>query len=434
MALIYCGIDEAGYGPMLGPLCVGFAAFRVEGWDPAGGAPDLWEVLDKAVCRRGRDGRGRIAVADSKKLKLSNQSKGRHPLVHLERGVLAFGGLLSGEASGGVPRLCEPCGQSDGAGLPEHGRHGRGTQIPGALDSDEDLFDAVGARLEPHPWYAGDPTPLPLSGSMAQLAIARNTLALACAGAGVEPLALACIAVGETEFNEVVRTGGSKAHLTGRCFARYLRRAVERWGGSGDEVRIVCDRHGGRTSYSPMIEAAVRGLGCEVETIEESERCSRYAIRTPCPIAGGRAFQPATPAAPTPDSADEPQPMGATSVGETDEAPPPPPPPRRGGGGGAGGGGARPGDGPTPSGGPNPRPIIVQFRPEAEEAHLPVALASMTAKLVRELAMARFNRYWCGRMAELKPTAGYVQDARRWLEDLEGVLCDDEREAMVRMA
>jgi len=413
MALIYCGIDEAGYGPMLGPLCVGFAAFRVEGWDPAGGAPDLWELLDKAVCRRGRDGRGRIAVADSKKLKLSNQSKSRHPLVHLERGVLAFGGL-AGE--------------------------GRGSE-PVRIDCDRTLFEALGVRLESHPWYAGDPTPLPLSGSAAQLAIARNTLALACEGAGVEPLALACIAVGETEFNEVVRTGGSKAHLTGRCFARYLRRAVERWGGSGDEVRIVCDRHGGRTSYSPMIEAAVRGLGCEVETIEESERCSRYAIRTPCPISGGRAFesaapvpsggrafQPATSAAPTPDAADELGPMGDASVGESEEGSPPPNPLPPGAGGGAGG------DGPPLGDGPPPGPIVVQFRPEAEEAHLPVALASMTAKLVRELAMARFNRYWCGRMAELKPTAGYVQDARRWLEDLEGVLCDDEREAMVRLA
>jgi len=166
--------------------------------------------------------------------------------------------------------------------------------------------------------------------------------------------------VGESEFNEAVRTGGSKAHLTTRCFARYLRRVVERWGDGGDEVRVVCDRHGGRTSYASMIEMAVRGLGCGVETVEESERCSRYVIA--------------------------------------------------------------PGD------------IHIQFRPEAEEAHLPVALASMTAKLVRELSMARFNRYWCARMPELKPTAGYVQDARRWLEDLDGVMYDDEREAMVRTA
>jgi len=124
-----------------------------------------------------------------------------------------------------------------------------------------------------------------------------------------------------------------------------------------------------------MIEAAVRGLGFEVETLEETDRCSRYAVQKTESEAQARS--------PEPD---------------------------------------------------NPCSIHIQFRPEAEEAHLPVALASMTAKLVRELAMARFNRYWCDRIPGLKPTAGYVQDARRWLVDVEGVLCDDEREAMVRKA
>lgn len=408
MALVYCGIDEAGYGPMLGPLCVGFSAFRLAAWRPEDGAPDLWRLLGAAVCREGRDRSGRIPVADSKRLKLPNQSKTRHPLTHLERSVLAFGGIMRGDRPS---RLGEPCGPPDD--LP-----GRGPDphAPGGLDSDAGLFDALGARLEPHPWYAGDPTPLPLAGTAAQLAIARNRLALACEGAGVEPLALACIVVGEGEFNETVRTGGSKAHLTGRCFARCLRRAVERWGGSGDEVRLVCDRQGGRTSYGPMVEAAVRGLGCEVETLEESDRCSRYAVRTPQPAtlaSSGRrasarradlpvgASEPAARIVMSSEPAGESGPSGAARVGESEEG--------RGG-------------------------IVVQFRPEAEDAHLPVALASMTAKYVRELAMARFNRYWCGRMPELKPTAGYVQDARRWLEDLENVLCDDEREAMVRMA
>lgn len=355
MALIYCGIDEAGYGPMLGPLCVGFSAFRVEDWTPDEGAPDLWKLLDKAVCRKGRDSRGRIAVADSKKLKLSNQSKTRHPLTHLERGVLAFGGLLGGGSETGEPRSGEPVGASGGA------------EVPGQdLTTDELLFGALGVHLESHPWYAGEATALPLEGTASSHAITRNMLALACEGAGVEPLALACIAVGESEFNEAVRTGGSKAHLTTRCFARYLRRVVERWGDGSDEVRVVCDRHGGRTSYASMIGTAVRGLGCGVETLEETERCSRYVI------SGGAS--------------------------------------------------------------PEEQGVHVQFRPEAEEAHLPVALASMTAKMVRELSMARFNRYWCARMPELKPTAGYVQDARRWLEDLDGVMYDDEREAMVRQA
>ncbi len=410
MALIYCGIDEAGYGPMLGPLCVGFSAFRIEHWDPDTGAPDLWQVLEGAVCRKGRDARGRVAVADSKKLKLSNQSKTRHPLTHLERGVLAFGGLVESVVTC-VPRLCEPCEMSDSTNpAAEHARHGRGTQGR-SFETDLALFATLGTHLEPHPWYAGDPVPLPVAGSTAQHAIARNRLALTCEVAGVEPLALACIAVGETEFNEVIRTGGSKAHLTTRCFAKYLRRVVERWGGSGDEVRIVCDRHGGRTSYSPMIEAAVRGLGFEVETLEETDRCSRYAIR-------GTGFQPVRDVV---DGA-----AGEREPGQTGEEGSP----FRGddsGGESQDGTEKRTGWKPVPH-------IHIQFRPKAEEAHLPVALASMTAKLVRELTMGRFNRYWCSRMPELKPTAGYVQDARRWLVDVEGVLCDDEREAMVRRA
>ena len=76
---------------------------------------------------------------------------------------------------------------------------------------------------------------------------------------------------------------------------------------------------------------------------------------------------------------------------------------------------------------------IVQFMPEAESAHLPVALASMVAKYVRELSMARFNRYWCGRVPELKPTAGYSTDARRWLDEMREVLEPAERAAMVRI-
>jgi len=370
MALIYCGIDEAGYGPMLGPLCVGFSAFRIAGWKPEDGPPDLWHKLESAVCRKGRDARGRIAVADSKKLKLSNQSKTRHPLTHLERGVLVFGELVSTEPEAQARILSE---DSEIQRKP--------------LDTDLALFAALGTHLEPHDWYAGDPVLLPLGESAAQLAIARNTLALACGAAGVEPVALACITIGETEFNEVLRTGSNKAHLTTRCFGRYLRRVVERWGSSRDEVRIVCDRHGGRTGYAPMIEAAVRGLEYRVRVLEETDRCSRYALDRAC---SGGGISPA--------SVREPE-AQARSPESSDQG-----------------------------------SIHIQFRPEAEEAHLPVALASMTAKLVRELVMGRFNRYWGRRMPGLKPTAGYVQDARRWLQDVEGVLCEDEREVMVRLA
>jgi len=48
------------------------------------------------------------------------------------------------------------------------------------------------------------------------------------------------------------------------------------------------------------------------------------------------------------------------------------------------------------------------------EARIPVALASMTAKYLRELSMLAFNAFWCERAAGLLPTAGYPVDALRW--------------------
>ena len=56
------------------------------------------------------------------------------------------------------------------------------------------------------------------------------------------------------------------------------------------------------------------------------------------------------------------------------------------------------------------------------ESRLPVALASMTAKYVRELSMAAFNDCWGGRMAGLEPTAGYPVDAVRWRRDAEAAV------------
>jgi hypothetical protein len=51
------------------------------------------------------------------------------------------------------------------------------------------------------------------------------------------------------------------------------------------------------------------------------------------------------------------------------------------------------------------------------ESRAPVALASMAAKYVRELAMHAFNAFWASRVPGLRPTAGYPTDALRWRGD-----------------
>lgn len=57
----------------------------------------------------------------------------------------------------------------------------------------------------------------------------------------------------------------------------------------------------------------------------------------------------------------------------------------------------------------------VAFLVGGESASPLTALASCIAKYARELHMVLFNRHWCAAVAGLAPTAGYPEDARRWL-------------------
>ncbi len=333
MALLLAGIDEAGYGPLLGPLTVAMAMFRIDPWTPGDRAPDLWTLLEPAVGRAGSSPRARILIDDSKKLKLPNTSTGRastrHPLLHLERGVLAFLG-----ASNALPR------------------------------TDDDLFRALGVDLGEAPWALSSSTPVPVAWSEAQIAIASNLLAGTLGTAGVGVVGLSCVSVNVDRFNETVRSTGTKGETTLLAIGRHLRALLSVPDAAPPHhVRVVCDRLGGRTAYASLLE---RETSLEATVLEETNRVSRYALRR---------------------------------VGETGEA-----------------------------------RVVVHFMPEAERAHLGVALASMTAKYVRELAMARFNRYWGTKMPDLKPTAGYRQDAARWLREASGILTDDDRSELIRLA
>ena len=63
------------------------------------------------------------------------------------------------------------------------------------------------------------------------------------------------------------------------------------------------------------------------------------------------------------------------------------------------------------------------FRTKAEEL-LPVALASMVAKYVRELVMMQFNAFWQHHVPDLKPTKGYPVDAKRFWDDIEDAVVE----------
>jgi ribonuclease HII len=64
-----------------------------------------------------------------------------------------------------------------------------------------------------------------------------------------------------------------------------------------------------------------------------------------------------------------------------------------------------------------------------------ISWGSILAKYLRELMLRPFNRYFAGRVARLRPTAGYPEDARRFIDEVEAALGQDgglERAAWIR--
>jgi len=332
--LIYAGIDEAGYGPMLGPLCVGCSIFAVEDADPADGPPNLWARLDEVVTRGARDARRRIAIDDSKKLKGSNQAKA-HPLRHLERGVLSF---LSTRLTDDRDDLDDPDDSNDQGHAPP--------------STDDSLFAMTGTDLPTTvatPWYQSNTT-LPVAHDADALAIDAARLDRGMNAAGVRLLDLQCEAIDAGEFNRRLAGGSNKASINLDTVVRHVVRvrAASRKADPHAVPRIVCDRQGGRSHYRSWLQdcfpdGAIRILG-------ETVSVSRYRL----------------------DDAD-----GS---------------------------------------------FVIGFETGSEDRHLPIALASMTAKYLRELAMIRMNRFFREHLPELKPTAGYVQDGRRFVKEVAPVI------------
>jgi len=232
----WVGIDEAGYGPNLGPLVM--ASVTAEG--PANRPPALWDDLATTVARAGDPG-NRLWVDDSKAVYRAGLG-----LDRLEAGAIAAT-VASGRGS---PTTVGEWLAALGSG------------------------SLAEVELRPH-WLPGDADPaVPSPGSKARVEAALA--ARPFVGAPWRIVDVRAVVVGPALFNSRLAATGSKAHVHFEAFARLLRAA---WDATGPETITVVnsDKHGGRHYYLGPLTGAFPELW--IDRGPEGPDLSRYLLR-----------------------------------------------------------------------------------------------------------------------------------------------------------
>ncbi len=300
------GIDEAGYGPLLGPLVVSGAALSLP---ETLLRADLWAALSKAVGKEKRRLSGRILITDSKKAYTPASG-----IDTLRRSVLAC-----------------LAAQTETLDFPQH---------------TQELMDTVcrqcSPRLAGYPWYQ-DLSSAPLGGNRDDIRLAAGVLrkTLTEHGVSLGPIRSRCLDVGL--YNRQVEIVRNKAAVLFTEVCTLIQQSFDELP-AGQTLQVVVDRQGGRAGYRPVLQRMFPEM--DLAIVREDDTLSSYEL-----VGRGKTLR-------------------------------------------------------------------VHFPVGAELKCLPVALASMLSKYVREVLNESMNRFFCGQCRDLRPTAGYWQDGQRFLRDL----------------
>ncbi|MHC4556309.1 MAG: hypothetical protein ACYTFW_04890 [Planctomycetota bacterium] len=300
--VVLVGIDEAGFGPILGPLVVSSSTFSLPHHLLNS---DLWQILRKSLNNRRKRLAGRLLIADSKKA--YSRTLG---IKHLERTVLTALRCLGKEPTT-LTELIE-------------------LLCPNCL-----------GRLSDYPWYkeAGSYC---LSADVADRDIASAVLTDDMASNGIELLELKSCCLDVAYYNKMVASVKNKANVLFTATSQLIKRAYDNF--AGDDLQVIVDRQGGRIRYRKNLQRMFGDM--ELRILHESPTVSSYELQT-----NGKAMR-------------------------------------------------------------------LHFVVGADERFLPVSLASMVSKYLREVLIGSINRYFAGFDTDLKPTAGYWKDGLRFIEEI----------------
>jgi hypothetical protein len=226
---VFAGVDEAGLGPILGPLTLGFSAFRA----PAEGA-NLWKALAPVVTRNVKRDKSAFVVADSKEVFTRNERGAKR----LETTALGFLTLLD-------PERRPPTSAADLL-----------WNTPASL--------APGRAAAEHiPWYRELPE-LPRHVDHGLLELAKEVELL---GAGVAVLPA-------EQLNRSFHETENKAETHWQASKGVLRHLWEQYAAEG--LRLTVDRHGGRFHYGPLLGRAFPDA--VVELVSEKPSHAEYHV------------------------------------------------------------------------------------------------------------------------------------------------------------
>lgn len=237
------GIDEAGYGPNLGPLVQAAVAMRLPDGDLAG-----WDTLKPWVRRCHERDDGRLLIDDSKKV---------------------YGGTNGFEKLQRVTRLFLAAPPKEWTSDPP---------LSGTVD---DLFqlvpDELRSELNREPWL--DCTQgLP---SAEQHGVRNDDPYFAVVNCSGGSYLARPVVVTTPRFNRRVGEVGSKAAILSDGLIQ-LARDVPNVGRAGfdngalEPVHVICDKHGGRNFYGPLLQDAFPDGWIVAE--RESAGESRYRV------------------------------------------------------------------------------------------------------------------------------------------------------------